>query len=195
MAGGVALIVKTLCSLCLTLCARALAGGSEPPVQITSDSVLQGLTGVTVTEAPTGNFEVDSARWRSGVGYTYAVQVRVGTQRVRVLLSPGAIEDSSTVNTLRAYVDTPSAAAAQRQALVRLARGFLQACAPHLSGQAQSVWAGLTRYNWAGALGWQDRLLGSVRVGWSGREGMSVGDRNVTGIAVTWSRSSGRCVF
>ncbi|MFK7601834.1 hypothetical protein ACI3L1_06435 [Deinococcus sp. SM5_A1] len=129
------------------------------------------------------------------MSYSYDVQVSVGGERVRVLLTPGASENSLTVNNLRAYIDSPFATSSQRQALVRVARGFLQTCAPPLAAQAQPVWAGLARHNWAGVLGWQDRLLGSVRVGWSGREGMSVGERNVTGISVTWPRSSGRCVF
>lgn len=179
----------------LLLWTTALAGGSGPPAQITSGSVLHGLSGVTVTEAPTGNSEVDSARWRADANYTYAVQVRVETERVRVLLTPGAAENSATINIVTAYVDAPTASASQRQALIAVSRGFLEGCAPQLLPQAQSIWAGLARYDWAGVLGWQDRLLGSVRVGWSGREGLNVGKRDVTGISVNWPSGSGRCTF
>lgn len=171
----------------------ALAGG--PPGPLTREAALRGLPGVTVTEAPTGDFKADSARWMTGVGYTHAVRVQVGSRAERVLLSLGAREDSSTVNSLLAHVETAAPTAAQRQALVTVARGFLTACAPDLAGQAQSVWAGLARSNWAGALGWQDRQLGPVRVGWSGREGLKVAGREVAGLGVEWPGSSGRCVF
>ncbi|MBB5235853.1 hypothetical protein [Deinococcus budaensis] len=143
--------------LILGLSGVAPAGGGGPPGPLTRDAALRGLPGVTVTEAPSGDFEEDSARWMTGVGYTYAVQVRVGERAERVLLSPGAIRNSAMVNDLLACVETTQPTAAQRQALVTVARGFLTACAPTLAAQAQSVWGGLTSHHGAGALGWQDR--------------------------------------
>ncbi|GMA15654.1 hypothetical protein E5F05_20925 [Deinococcus metallilatus] len=188
-------VVQRWGGLALCLSGLALAGGGGPPAPLTRDAALRRLPGVTVTEAPTGNFEVDSARWMSGVGYAYAAQVRVGTKAERVLLSPVAIDNSSTVNSLRAYVETTSPTASQRQALVHVARSFLQGCAPEQAAQAQSIWPGLARHDWTAALGWQERQLGSVRVGWSRREGLNVAGHEAAGLSVDWPRSSGRCVF
>lgn len=182
-------------SLILCLSGIALAGGGGPPGPLTREAALRSLPGITVTEAPTGEFEKDSARWMAGAAYTYAVRVKIGTRTERVLLSPTAAENSSTVNSLLAYVETTQATATQREALITVARGFLSACAPDFAHQAQSVWPGLARHNWAGALGWQDRPLGRGRVGWSGREGLNVAGREVTGLRVEWPGSSGRCVF
>lgn len=179
----------------MCLSGLVVAGGGGPPGPLTRDAALRSLAGVTVTEAPTGNFEIDSARWMTGVCCTHAVQVQVGTQHERVLLSLGASGNSATVNDLLAYVETVTPTASQRQALVAVARGVLTACAPDLAQQAQAVWDGLARHTWAGALGWQDRRLKTVRVGWSGREGLRVVDREVTGISVRWPGDSGRCVF
>lgn len=175
-------------SLILGLSGVALAGGGGPPGPLTRDAALRGLPGVTVTEGLDTTLGAE-------VAYTHAVRVQVGTRAERVLFSSGAVKNSSTVNSLIAYVETATPTASQRQALVAVARGVLTACAPDLAPQAQSVWAGLARHNWAGALGWQDRQLKAVRVGWSGREGLNVAGREVAGLSVEWPGGSGRCVF
>jgi len=182
----------------LVLGGPALAGGTETAPathQLSRDAALRGLPGVTVTEEPTGDFETDSARWMTGVGYTHALRVPVGRTFQRVLVSATASENSSTVNGLLVYVETLTASTAQRQAMVAVARGFLEACVPGLTPQARSIWAGLSGHEWQGVPGWQDRQLGQVRVGWSGRDGLNVADQEVTGMSLEWPGDMGRCVF
>jgi hypothetical protein len=153
-------------------------------VALTPDRVLRGLPGVTVTQGPT-----------SGRNYSFAVYRRVGTSPLRVLITPGAAGNSATINTVLVYVEAPSATASQRQALVEVARGFFQACAPQVAVQAAPLWTDPTRTGWAAARGWQTRVLGSVRVGWSGPEGLTVAGTEATGLSVEWPGNSGRCVL
>ncbi len=171
-------------ALAVCLSGPALAGSGGPPVALTPERVLRDLPGVTVTQGPT-----------SGRNHSFAVSRRVGPTPVRVLVTPGAAGNSSTINTVLVYVEAPSATASQRQALVEVARGFFRACAPQMAVQAAPLWTEPTRTGWAAARGWQTRVLGGVRVGWSGPEGLTVAGTEASGLSVEWPGDLGRCVL
>ena len=201
------------------LLSSALAGGSDgsaPAVggqaavalpNITSRAALGAIAGVRVLESPPylGKTVLTQAEVkalgqhfnRHNANYTVSLKVR-GVQE-QVFVTPGGIDNSATVNSLNVYVNAVTASTAQREALVRVATGFLGVCSPGASQRlSDSFWQARLRQPWEKDLGWKEKTLGQVKVGWSGREGLSFqGPKGPYRASLTleWPKDSGRCIF
>ncbi|RTR27517.1 hypothetical protein [Deinococcus radiophilus] len=150
-----------------------------------------------MAEAPpqTQDWERLSAYYLSR-NYTYAADVQVGGRRERVYLTPLAPDGGGPIDAVRATVDPPTASAAQREAMIRAATGSFNVCWP---AEAQALngpfWEGLVKQPWEQQLGWQEESVGVLKVGWSGEDGLELGDHEVAGLTIDWPAGGGQCVF
>lgn len=202
--------MKQFLLLACLLGGTAFAGGAGPRVpagDLTRHAALAAVPGVRVVEAPPfeGQSNLTEEQLDAQSDYflrvqsIYAVTVRVGNRLERVLVSPSAVEGSAKINALAVFVPTTRASAAQREALVRVALGFFNICAP---AQAQSLgapfWQARLRQPWEQATGWQEGQSGKLKVGWSGKEGLyPLGDEKTerAGLNIEWPADTGRCTF
>ena len=130
---------------------------------------------------------------------SYTVMVQIGNRRERLFVNLSSTEESQTVNSLMAFVDTPRATPAQREALIRLATGFMKLCWPARGLNIEdSFWQQLLQQPWEKNLGWQTKQLGNLKLEWSGRKGLyPLGDHKTerAGLVLQWPKNAGRCTF
>lgn len=180
----------------------AVAGGTDGGAAqrsglVTAQQALSTLTGIKIIEQP----PMPTADWQKYMeymqshNYTYAVTVKVGGEWVRVMVTPSSNGSSDRVNTIMAFVESKVASAGQREALVRVALGFLNVCLPSEAQPLTEFWRELIQQEWNRDLGWQTKSLGSLKIGWSGENGMNVGNHDVAGLDLRWSPNTGRCSF
>lgn len=180
-------VTRTLLPALLALTATASAGSLEP---ISRQQPLHWVPGVlTVTSGRLGTQP-----------FTDTITLKVNGQRVQVYLTTGNHSDDpslAVINSLMAWVTTPTATPAQKQALAEVARAYLRGC------NVQTTPAQLALLNTLGRWedgGWREKTLGGVTVGWADGNGFGFGDGGVgrkprTGLSLEWPAQTSRCQF
>ncbi len=180
-------MIRTHLPLLLALTATAAAGGTEP---ISRQQPLHWVPGVvTVTSGRLGTQP-----------FTDTITLKVNGQRVQVYLTTGNHSDDpnlSVINTLMAWVTTPTATPAQKQALTEVARAYLRGCNVQVTPAQLALLNTLDRWEDGG---WREKILGGVTVGWADGNGFGFGDGGVrskprTGLSLQWPAQTSRCQF
>lgn len=171
----------------LALTATAAAGSLEP---ISRQQPLHWVPGVlTVTS---GRLDTQP--------FTDTITLKVNGQRVQVYLTTGNHSDDpslSVINSLMAWVTTPTATPAQKQALTEVARAYLRGCNVQATPAQLALLNTLDRWEDGG---WHEKTLEGVTVGWA--DGNSFGFRDEaerlkhrTGLSLQWPIQASRCQF
>jgi hypothetical protein len=112
-----------------------------------------------------------------------------------VFLTLGALESSSTPNLVRVWVSSPHATPQQQRALVAVVKHVLNRCHGPSTPQQSRALQRVAQQNWWLDLGQQEQQVGSLKINWSGREGLNVGGYEVSGIYVEWPKNQGLCTW
>ncbi len=199
-------LLTLTCTLTLILTGPVSAGGGGRPVPqrpatlpgaaLPIRAAIAALTGVTVVEAPPRSTDarVQAQYFRNRFS-AYTVRVRTGDHPERVVLTHSVRDGSLTLNDLTVYVEQPHATADQRRALVQVALGLFNTCWPAEAQPLDGFWTGLSARAWEQDQGWQERQVGVLTVGWSGRDGFSLGGTEVTALNLNWPGGTGRCTL
>ncbi|GGB84900.1 hypothetical protein [Deinococcus soli (ex Cha et al. 2016)] len=180
-------MTRTFLPLLLALTTTALAGGVEP---INRSQPLHWVPGVlTITTGRTGTQP-----------FTNAITLTVGGQRVQVYLITGSRSDDTTlsaINTLTAWVTTPTATPTQKQALTEVARAYLRGCNVQATPAQLALLNTLDRWEDGG---WHEKTLDGVTVGWADGNGFGFRDeaerlKHRTGLSLQWPLQASRCQF
>ena len=180
-------VTRPLLPALLALTTTAAAGGLEP---ISRQQPLHWVPGVlTITS---GRLDTQP--------FTDTITLRVNGQRVQVYLTTGNHSDDpnlSVINTLMAWVTTPTATPAQKQALTEVARAYLRGCNVQVTPAQLALLNTLDRWENGG---WHEKILGGVTVGWADGNGFGFGDGGVrskprTGLSLEWPAQTSRCQF
>ncbi|AIZ46280.1 hypothetical protein QR90_16350 [Deinococcus radiopugnans] len=176
-------MVKTLCCLCLALCAGTQAGGAEPAQPLTRLKALKQIPGVN---------DVHEFAPPFSKGATHQIQIWVGSSTTEILGSLGTTDFGGQINSVLLWVDEPLTTAVQKQALAAVARGVLARCQIGVSG-AQLRWvSAIAARPWM-QLTFQEKLLGQLHIGWGEGEALKVGSRYGSGLSLLWPGNLSRC--
>lgn len=185
-------MTRTFLPLLLALTATALAGGVEP---INRSQPLHWVPGVlTVTSGRIG-----------AQPYTDAITLRVNGQLVQVFVSTGVRSDNANttdqvntgINSVMAWVPSPTATAAQKQALVHVARAYLRGCYLNVTPAQLNLLGSLARWEDGG---WHEKSVQGVTIGWADGNGFGFGNSTEltkprAGLSVDWPSQGSRCQF
>lgn len=183
---------RCLLLLLLALSGGVSAGGVEP---INRSQPLHWVPGI---------IEVFTVSWdQLGTkAFTNAVTLRAEGQRLQVFVTTGVViddSDASAINSIQAWVPSPTASTAQKQALIQVAQTYLRGCSPQTTPQQLAALRALKDADWTQD-GWHKKTVGDVTIGWSDGNGFgftdgSKGRKPRTALSVKWPGKASRCQF
>lgn len=134
--------------------------------------------------------------------FTDSLILRVNGQRLQVFVSTSTRGDtpgSSMIDDLTAWVPTPGASIAQKQALIQVVQTYLRGCALRTTPQQLAALRTLKDADWTQG-GWHEKTVGDVKIGWADGNGFgfadgSKGGKSRTALSVKWPSKASRCQF
>ena len=185
-------VTRCLLPLFLALSSVVSAGGVEP---INRNQPFHWILGV---------IEVFTVSWDQleTKAFTNAVTLRSGGQPIQVFVTTGIISDdpdASAINNIQAWVQSPTASPAQKQALIQVAQTYLRGCSLQVTPRQLAALVALKEADWTRG-GWQKQTVEGVMLGWSDGNGFGFsdgpkGDKPRAALSVEWPVKTSRCQF
>ncbi|AFD27665.1 hypothetical protein [Deinococcus gobiensis] len=185
-------MTRYLLPLFLTLSGVVSAGGVEP---INRNQPLYWVPGASEVFSVSADQIVTKA-------FTNALTLRSEGQRIQVFVTTGIISDdpgASAINNIQAWVQSPTASPAQKQALIQVAQTYLRGCSLQVTPRQLAALVALKEADWTQG-GWQKRTVEGVTLGWSDGNGFGFSDgpqgrKPRAALSVEWPVKTSRCQF